>query len=179
MNLCKKLCTRAKKYVNKLYNDHAKVKKELEEKRVNLEYREKKANIEYDKLKESFNKKHNELKASYEKEKEANEQELEEAIKETEKELKGWVDKVDEMIEDKIADLTLKNTLTFDCVCGKKDIPCFIDLTKENAFRCDQCNSVYSINAKFSPVIIGRASSEEEFAKIVENRMQEEADERL
>ena len=171
--------------MDKLYNNHDNVRKELEKRKINLDYREKTANIEYDKLKADFEKRQNELKDSFEKkteklrqdcerEKAENEQELEEAIKEAEGELKTYIDTVDNLIEDKITDLTLKNTLTFDCVCGKKNIPCFIDLTKENTFRCDKCNSVYAIHAKFSPVIVGRASSEEEFARIVEERMQEE-----
>ena len=78
------------------------------------------------------------------------------------------------MIGDRITDLTLKNTLTFDCVCGEKNIPCFIDLTKESTFRCSKCNSVYAVQAKFSPMIIGRASSEEEFKALIERRMMEE-----
>lgn len=180
-----RLSKHVRRYVDKLYNNHDNVRKELEKRKINLDYREKTANIEYDKLKADFEKRQNELKDSFEKkteklrqdcerEKAENEQELEEAIKEAEGELKTYIDTVDNLIEDKITDLTLKNTLTFDCVCGKKNIPCFIDLTKENTFRCDKCNSVYAIHAKFSPVIVGRASSEEEFARIVEERMQEE-----
>lgn len=185
LDVCKRIGKHVRRHVDKLYANHKSIKEELEKRRVNLNYRERTANIEYDKLKaefekrqadlkDAFDKKAEKLKTECEQERLENEQEVEEALKGAEEELKNYVDTVDNLIGDKIADLTLKNTLTFDCVCGKKNIPCFIDLTKENTFRCDKCNSVYAIHAKFSPVIIGRASSEEEFAKIVEERMQEE-----
>lgn len=161
----------AKSCVDKMYN---KLKNELAQKETNLQYRENNLNIEYDKLKETFNKKFNEVKADFDKKEKEKDKELEDALKESEEELKKSVEMIDSMIGEKIADLTLKNTLTFDCVCGKKDIPCFIDLSKENTFRCESCNSVYVVQAKFSPVIVGKASSEEEFIKIVENRLKEE-----
>ena len=136
--------------------------------------KEKTINFDYGKLKDSFDKRVEDIKANYEKKKKEDEEELEQAVIETEEALKKSVEEVDKVIGNKIADLTLKNTLTFDCVCGEKNIPCFIDLTKENTFRCTACNSVYSVQAKFSPVIIGKASSEEEFLKIIEKRMAEE-----
>lgn len=174
IRLNNRILKRAKKYVDKLYADHEKVRRALDEKEISLQYKEKTINIDYNKLKDSFTKRVEEIKASYEKKKQEDQEELDNAIAETEEQLKESVEALDKMIGDKIADLTLKNTLTFDCVCGEKDIPCFIDLTKENTFRCKKCNSVYSIQAKFSPVIIGKASSEEEFLRIIEKRMQEE-----
>lgn len=176
-NLSNALLSRAKKYVDKLYVYHNRVKNELEQKKATLDIKEKAIGIEYDKIKDTFDKKYNALVKDYKIKEKEKDKELDEAVKESEEELKKSVEKIDQLIGEKIADLTLKNTLTFDCVCGKKDIPCFIDLTKENTFRCDSCNSVYAIQAKFSPVIVGRASSEEEFARIVEERMQEESNE--
>lgn len=168
------LLERAKKYVNKLYANHDKIRRELNEKDINLQYKEKTINLDYNKLKDSFNKRLEEIKANYDKKKEEDEKELSISIAEVENELKKSIEDIDKAIGEKIADLTLKNTLTFDCVCGETNIPCFIDLTKENTFRCKKCNSVYSVQTKFSPVIIGKASSDEEFLKIVEKRMQEE-----
>ena len=174
IKLSNRLLTRSKKYVDKLYKDHKKVRRELADKEISLEYKEKTINFDYGKLKDSFDKRVEDIKANYEKKKKEDEEELEQAVIETEEALKKSVEEVDKVIGNKIADLTLKNTLTFDCVCGEKNIPCFIDLTKENTFRCTACNSVYSVQAKFSPVIIGKASSEEEFLKIIEKRMAEE-----
>lgn len=172
--LSNKLLIRAKKYVDKLYKNHKNARQELIEKETKLQYKEKTANIEYNKLKESFDKKFEKLKNDYEQKKKEDAEELENAIRETEVQLKDSVDQIDHLIEEKIIDLTAKNTLTFDCVCGKKNIPCFIDLSKENTFRCDNCHSVYAVQAKFSPMIIGRATSEEEFNQIIERRLMEE-----
>ena len=174
VRLCKHLRVRAKKYVDKLYPEHDKIRRELNEKEINLQYKEKTINFDYNKLKDSFNKRVEEIKANYEKKKKEDEEELNTSIAEVEEELKKSIEEIDKVIGDKITDLTLKNTLTFDCVCGATNIPCFIDLTKENTFRCKKCNSVYSVQTKFSPVIIGKATSEGEFLKIVEKRMQEE-----
>lgn len=174
ITLCNHILERSKKYVDKLYKDHKKIRRELDDKEISLQHKEKTINFDYNKLKDSYNKRVEDIKANYEKKKKEDQKELENAVTETEEQLKKSVEEIDKVIGDKIADLTLKNTLTFDCVCGEKDIPCFIDLTKENTFRCKNCNSVYSIQAKFSPLLIGKASSEEEFLKIIEKRMQEE-----
>lgn len=178
-NLSSNLRMIAKRCVDKMYANHEKIRQELERKETSLQYKEKTINVEYNKLKDSFDKKYKDLESSFLKKDEEKDKELEEAIKETEEELQKSVEKVDELIGEKIMDLTLRNTLTFDCICGKKNIPCFIDLSKDNSFRCENCNSVYLVQAKFSPVIIGRASSEEEFAKIVENRLKEESDDEI
>lgn len=172
------LISRCKKIVNRMYSGHQKTSIEIKQRESAISFRENQLHIEYNKLRdelmEQFNKRLESIKHEYEERAEADSKELDEAIEAQEKELMTSIKKVDDMLEEKIKSLTIDNTLFFDCVCGKQDIPCFIALNKENTFRCDQCNSVYTVSAKFSPIMIGKASSEEEFNKIIEARLQEQ-----
>lgn len=178
-DLKKHVVSRSRKIANKSYANHQQVLTEINQREASVAYRENQIHIEYNKLKDSlqmqFDKRLDTIKKEYKEQAEADSKELDEAIEAQEKELMASIKKVDEMLEEKIKSLTLENTLLFDCVCGNKDIPCYISLNRENTFRCDQCNSVYAVTAKFSPVLLPiKASSEEEFNKLIEARLKEQ-----
>lgn len=176
----KHIFTKVKHLLQKLDTRRETANKELTQKEVTLKYKERRLEEEYNKLKESLNasydKKYKQIAADYKEQLAQKERDLNEAIEAAQKELAETIETVDKAIGDRITNLTLNNTLTFDCACGERNIPCFIDLTKENTFRCKKCNSVYSVYAKFSPVMIGKAASEEDLQKLIEKRLQEVAE---
>ena len=101
------------------------------------------------------------------------EQEYNNACEEVKKELFTELEKVDMAIKNYAEELALKNILTFSCSCSKDLIPVAIDFSKENTFICPKCGSKYRIAINANPILIGRALSEEQFADLLEKRLNE------
>lgn len=188
-NLRKHMWSKTKKMVDKMGDKYQDTLTEINKREISVNFKEKQMDIDYKKFRDNlesdyakkrevltneFEKKIEVARKEYEEKAEADSKALNEALEEQEQKLILSIQQVDEMIENKIKSLTIDNTILFDCVCGKQNIPCYIALNKENTFRCDKCNTVYAVNVKFSPVRIGTATNEEEFNKVIEARLQEE-----
>lgn len=183
--LSSSLLARSKKYVDDLYNNHRSAKNDIAKRLLEVERLEKKLNTEHAKQKDILSKKEKELEAKYNtkvfelsneysnKKKEL-EDELDAAMDDAESALRENIKKVDNLLEERIADITAKNTRMFTCACNDKLIPCFIDLTKENTYRCDECGTVYSVEVRMNPVIIGKAISDEDYIAIINSRLEDE-----
>lgn len=99
------------------------------------------------------------------------EQEYVEACEAVKNELFNELKKIDTILGEHALDLATKNILTFSCSCSKDLIPCPIDFSKENTFICPKCSSKYKVIISANPVLIGRSISDEDFADLVEARL--------
>ena len=129
------------------------------------------------KLSNALNKKTKELEAKY-KEKydllaKNLEQDYDNACEEVKNELFQQLEVVDNAVKQHAENLALKNILTFSCSCSRDLIPCPIDFSKENVFTCPKCGSQYRVAINANPVLIGRAISDEQFADLIEKRLDE------
>ena len=95
------------------------------------------------------------------------------ACEEVKNELFQQLEVVDEAVKQHAENLALKNILTFSCSCSRDLIPVGIDFSKENTFTCPKCGSKYRIAISANPVLIGRAVSDEQFADLIEERLNE------
>jgi hypothetical protein len=95
------------------------------------------------------------------------------ACEEVKNELFQQLEVVDETIKQHAENLALKNILTFSCSCSRDLIPVGIDFSRENTFVCPKCGSKYRIAISANPVLIGRAVSDEQFADLIEERLNE------
>ena len=95
------------------------------------------------------------------------------ACEEVKNELFQQLSDVDIALEEHAKKMAAKNILTFSCVCSRDLIPCAIDFTKENIFVCPRCQSKYKVAINANPVLIGKNISDEEFAELVEKRLNE------
>ena len=88
-------------------------------------------------------------------------EEFEQTLKD---EIQNVIKNADLMVDEKMKELSEKNTLYFDCPCGyNKKIPCFIDFTKEkNIFVCPNCGTAYWVAIQAKPIKTGQAVIEEE-----------------
>lgn len=175
----------ARKHVNSLYTNHKNVRNELIKKKNELSKKEIKLDSNYDKLKNDLLKKEEALKNEYDKKREhlkkefeekqkELENDVEEALKDAEEALEENVASVDEILENKLIEIKSKNTRMFNCLCSDKPIPCFIDLTSENTYRCGECGSVYRVEITMNPILIGKAISDEDYVSIIASKMEEE-----
>lgn len=101
------------------------------------------------------------------------EQEYNNACEEVKNELFEHLGKVDKAIQTHAEEMAMKNILTFSCSCSRDLIPCAIDFTKENTFTCPKCGSKYKIAINANPILVGRAVSDEQFANLLEKRLNE------
>lgn len=101
------------------------------------------------------------------------EQEYNNACEEVKSELFQQLEVVDEAVKQHAENLALKNILSFSCSCSRDLIPVGIDFSKENTFTCPKCGSKYRIAISANPVLIGRAVSDEQFADLIEERLNE------
>lgn len=101
------------------------------------------------------------------------EQDYNNACEEVKAELFAHLEKVDISIQEHAQNMALKNILTFSCSCSNDLIPCPIDFSKENTFICPRCGSKYKVAINANPILIGRAVSEEQFATLLEKRLNE------
>lgn len=101
------------------------------------------------------------------------EQEYNEACEEVKSELFSKLEEIDTAIGEHNKELSLRNILTFSCSCSRDLIPVAIDFSKENTFVCNKCGSKYKIAINANPVLIGRGVSDEEFANLLEKRLNE------
>lgn len=101
------------------------------------------------------------------------EQDFNIACEEVKKELFAQLDDVDIKLEEHARNLASKNILNFSCSCSRDLIPCPIDFSKENTFICPKCNSKYRIAITANPILIGKSISEEDFAELVKQRLNE------
>lgn len=129
------------------------------------------------KLTNSLNKKTQEIEEKY-KEKYnllANnlEQDYNDACEEVKNELFTELEKVDVAMKNHAEELAMKNILTFSCSCSRDLIPVAIDFSKENTFICPKCGSKYRIAINANPILVGRAVSDEQFADLIEKRLNE------
>ena len=161
----KEITEKIQTLVEKLENKHS-----SEIKAIKKKYQTKFSN--------SLNKKTQELEEEY-KEKYnllAKDLELEynNACEEVKNELFEQLQKVDLAVQTHVESATMKNILTFSCSCSKDLIPCVIDFTKENTFVCPKCGSKYKIAINANPILVGRAISDEQFADLLEKRLNED-----
>lgn len=98
-------------------------------------------------------------------------QDFEEEKKQVEEDIKSLVADIDKKTGDKIKEIAMSNTLEFKCACSDDLIPCSIDFTKDNTYRCSKCGTVYRVDFRAEPVSIGRSASEEEYLALVERRL--------
>lgn len=103
------------------------------------------------------------------------ENEYNEACEEVKNELFAKLEEIDNAVGQQAERNALKNILTFSCSCSRDLIPVPIDFSKENTFVCKKCNSKYKIMINANPVLIGKGVSDEEFANLIENRLNEES----
>lgn len=151
-------------YKEELNADFINSKKELSE-ILEKEYKEKAESFiskKAKKLKERYNILTKKLEVDYNN-----------ACEEVKNELFEHLEKVDKSIEEHAQNLALKNILTFSCSCSNDLIPCPIDFTKENTFVCPRCGSKYRVAINANPILVGRAVSEEQFASLLEKRLNE------
>lgn len=99
------------------------------------------------------------------------EQDYNNACESLKAELFEQIDNMDKTLEEHAKNLAAKNILSFSCSCSRDLIPCAIDFTKENTFTCPKCGSKYKVLINANPVLIGRSISNEEFAELVEERL--------
>ena len=143
---------------------------------IQLKFMESKAKLKnsYEaKLKEAVNKKAEELEKKYEQLTKDLELEYNNACEEVKNELFEQLQKVDSAVQSHVENAAMKNILTFSCSCSKDLIPCAIDFTKENTFQCPKCGSKYKVAINANPILIGRAISDEQFADLLEKRLNE------
>ena len=126
------------------------------------------------KLKEAIDKKSEEFEKKYELLSKDLELEYNNACEEVKNELFEQLQKVDLAVQTHVESATMKNILTFSCSCSKDLIPCVIDFTKENTFVCPKCGSKYKIAINANPILVGRAISDEQFADLLEKRLNED-----
>lgn len=100
--------------------------------------------------------------------------EMEEALKEAEKTLEEQIKEMDDMVEDRLIDIAASNTVSFNCVCNDKPIACAIDLSEENTYRCPDCGTVYRVDIRMNPVMIGKAISDKEYIAKIKERLENE-----
>lgn len=155
----------ARKTVNKINSTHKIERQNLINDKKKLEAKETRLNKEYTKLKED-------LKAEYTKRYADIENEIEEALKDAEIALEENIATVDNILENRLAEITAKNTKMFNCLCNDKPIPCFIDLTEENTYRCEDCGTVYRVEITMNPVTIGKAISDKDYVELIKNRIE-------
>lgn len=98
-------------------------------------------------------------------------QEFEEEKKQVEEDIKRLVADIDKKTGDKIKEIAMSNTLEFKCACSDDLIPCSIDFTKDNTYRCSKCGTVYRVDFRAEPVAIGRSASEEDYLELVQRRL--------
>lgn len=115
--------------------------------------------------------KEREIEQRYEKLKNDLELEYSNACEDVKKELFEQLEAVDNAIAEHAKELAMKNILTFSCSCSRDLIPCPIDFSKENTFICPKCGSKYRVSISANPILIGRSISDEEFAELVEERL--------
>lgn len=162
-------------YKNELDENLIQAKKELEETLEN-QYSKKTEFIvsqRVKKIKDRYNLSSKKLKERYNLLVKNLEQDYNNACEEVKDELFKQLEKVDISIQEHAQNLALKNILTFSCSCSKELIPCPIDFTKENTFVCPRCGSKYKVAINANPILIGRAVSEEQFATLLEKRLNE------
>ena len=133
------------KSVNKIVKERKKIRKELNAK---------------------FSKELEKLRAEMEKD-------YNDACEDVKAELFEKLQEIDTIIGQRAEKDALKNILTFSCSCSRDLIPVAIDFSKENTFVCKKCNSKYKIAINANPILIGRGVSDEEFANLIENRLNE------
>ena len=144
---------------------------------IQLKFLEAKSNLKksYEaKLKEAIDKKSEEFEKKYELLAKDLELEYNNACEEVKNELFEQLQKVDLAVQTHVESATMKNILTFSCSCSKDLIPCVIDFTKENTFVCPKCGSKYKIAINANPILVGRAISDEQFADLLEKRLNED-----
>lgn len=101
------------------------------------------------------------------------EQDYNNACEEVKNELFAELEKVDVAMKNHAEELAMKNILTFSCSCSRDLIPVAIDFSKENTFICPRCSSKYRIAINANPILVGRAVSDEQFADLIEKRLNE------
>ena len=151
-----------KSSIQDLYSELDKNKKNYKNK-CNKEYKKKLQNVISEKNKE-YNILINQEKAKLEEEYNA-------ACEEVKTELFAQLEEIDKALSEHAIDLASKNILTFSCSCSRDLIPCPIDFSKENTFICPKCGSKYKVAISANPILIGRSISEEDFAELVEERL--------
>lgn len=165
----------AEKEVDRYFEEYAEKEAKLYKKTENeiASFRKKCSRDFKKKLHKALNEKTAELEANYKTLAEQLELDYTNACEEVKNELFQQLSDVDIALEQHAKKMAAKNILTFSCVCSRDLIPCAIDFTKENTFVCPKCQSKYKVVINANPVLIGKNISDEEFAKLVEKRLNE------
>jgi hypothetical protein len=165
----------AEREVDRYFEEYAEKEAELYKKTENeiASFRKKCARDFKKKLHKALSEKTAELEANYKTLAEQLELDYTNACEEIKDELFQQLSDVDSALEEHARNLAAKNILTFSCACSRDLIPCAIDFTKENTFICPKCQSKYKVAINANPVLIGRNVSDEEFAELVEKRLNE------
>lgn len=75
--------------------------------------------------------------------------------------LTAIVKSADNALAEKMAELTEKNSVVFECPCKHNLIKVFIDLSKEeNTFICPECKNTYRVDIKMTPILKGKIVDE-------------------
>jgi hypothetical protein len=158
--ITEKIQTLVEKLENKHFSEIKAIKKKYQTKFNNS------LNKKTQKLEEEYKEKYNLLAKDLE-------QEYNNACEEVKGELFQQLEVVDKAVKQHAENLALKNILTFSCSCSRDLIPVGIDFSKENSFTCPKCGSKYRIAISANPILIGRAVSDEQFADLIEERLNE------
>jgi hypothetical protein len=126
------------------------------------------------KFKEAIKLKEEEFETKFETLKNELEQDYNSACDEVKSEIFKQLEEIDNALAEHAENIALKNVLTFSCSCSKDLIPVPIDFTKENTFICKKCGSKYRVAINANPILVGRSISDEEFAGLLEKRLNEE-----
>ena len=165
----------AEKEVDRYFEEYAEKEANLYKKTENeiASFRKKCSRDFKKKLHKALSEKTAELEANYKTLAEQLELDYTNACEEVKNELFQQLSDVDIALEEHAKKMAAKNILTFSCVCSRDLIPCAIDFTKENTFVCPRCQSKYKVAINANPVLIGKNISDEEFAELVEKRLNE------
>lgn len=128
---------------------------------------------EQDDMEAELKAKSEQLEAEYNKKEEEARVAIEEAMVEAEEAIRDNIIEMDEIIKNRLAEVAATNTVTFTCACSDKPIPCTIDFTKDNTFRCPDCSAVYRVDIRMNPVLIGKDISDEEYIAKIQQHLKE------
>lgn len=102
-------------------------------------------------------------------------EEYDQAIVDMQKEVENIVNQLDEKVGDSMRDMIAKHTLYFQCACSKnpaEKIPCYIDFTVDsNEFQCKKCGAVYRIDLNATPILLTRTIDESVLAEEIEKQL--------
>lgn len=93
-------------------------------------------------------------------------EDFEGACEDIKAELKKQIEELDNNLELQQQRVYEDHIVSFQCACNKKEIPCYIDLSKDvNTFVCDECGCEYRIEINMYPILITKSINDDRFIK--------------